>query len=85
MDNNQDHDRDTVVRSLWNAIFSGTRLRHIGDGQREYVLRSIIWDRQESKVVDTETGQVLRFPWAELEFLEPVAENLPGWPAPKIV
>ena len=80
MDNHQHHDQGTLVQSLWNAIFAGTRLRHIGDDQREFVLKSINWHRQESKVVDTETGQVLRLPWTELEFLDPIESNLPGCP-----
>ena len=83
MDNHQPRNHDSLVQSLWNAIFAGTRLRHIGDDQREYVLKSINWHRQESKVVDTETGQVLRLPRTELEFFEPIESNLPGFPGPE--
>ena len=72
---------DTLVQALWNAIFSGTRLRHATcDDQRVFVLKSIVWDRQESKVIDTETGEIFRFPWDQLEFLDPIDGNLPGMP-----
>ena len=77
---------DTLVHALWNTIFSGTRLKHIGpvEDKRVFVLKSIIWGKQESKVIDTETGEVSRFPWTELEFVDPIEANLPGWPtAPK--
>ncbi len=74
------HDKDAVICSLWNAIFAGTRIRHVGDDRREYVLRSIIWGQQERKVVDVETGEVFRFPWTELDFIDPVEGNLPEWP-----
>jgi len=86
MDDSQGHKKDTLVQSLWNAIFRGTKLRHVGAGKdpRIFVLKSIIWGRQESKVIDTETGEIFRFPWTELEFVDPVDGNLPGWPpAPK--
>jgi hypothetical protein len=77
---------DAIVQALWNAIFSGTRLKHVGpvEDKRVFILKSIIWSRQESKVIDTETGEVSRFPWTELEFVDPIEANLPGWPsAPK--
>jgi hypothetical protein len=85
MDNRQEHDKDTPLQSLWNAIFAGTRLRHVaGNDSRIFVLKSIVWDRQESKVTDVATGEVFRFPWDQLEFLDPVESNLPGMPpAPK--
>ena len=76
---------DPLIQSLWTAIFRGTRLRHVAaNDSREFVLRSIIWSRQESKVIVTETGDVFLFPWTELEFLDPVESNIPGMPpAPK--
>ena len=81
MDHCQDHEKDTLVQSLWNAIFAGTRLRHVAaNDPRVFILKSIVWGRQESKVIDTETGEVSRFPWTELEFLDPVEGNLPGLP-----
>ena len=85
MDDHQTHEKDTLVQSLWTAILRGTRLRHAtANDSRVFVLRSINWGRQESKVIDTETGEVLRFPWTELEFLDPIEGNLPGLPpAPK--
>ncbi len=88
MDDHNHNSHDTLVQSLWTAIFRGTRLRHVGTVKdpRVFALKSIIWGRQESKVIDTETGEVFRFPWHELEFLDPVDGNLPGWPpAPKTV
>lgn len=85
MDDHQKHEKDTLVQSLWTAIFRGTRLRHIReDDPRVFVLKSVIWGRQESKVIDVETGEVFRMPWDQLEFLDPVEGNLPGLPqAPK--
>jgi hypothetical protein len=75
---------DTLVQALWNAIFTGTRLKHVGAGKdpRIFVLRSILWGSQETKVVDTATGENFRFPWSELEFIDPVESNIPGWPPP---
>jgi hypothetical protein len=82
MDNRQEHEKESLTKSLWNAIFAGTRLRHVSaNDQRVFVLKSIVWDRQESKVIDTATGEVFRFPWDQLEFLDPVNGNLPGLPA----
>jgi hypothetical protein len=77
---------DHLIQSLWSAIFRGTRLRNIAvNDQREFVLKSVVWSRQRSKVVDIETGEVFEFPWTELEFLDPIVANLPGMPAaPKI-
>ncbi len=73
---------DALVQALWAAIFQGARLKHVGacDDPRVFILKSILWDRQESKVLDTTTGEVFRFPWTELEFLDPVDVNLPGVP-----
>ena len=73
---------DTLVQSLWAAIFRGPRLRHVSavKDSRVFVLKSIVWGKQESKVIDTETGEVFRFPWEELEFLDPIEGNLPGLP-----
>jgi hypothetical protein len=68
-------------QALWNAIFAGTRLRHLdANDARVFVLTAILWGRQESKVIDVNTGEVFRFPWNELEFLDPVESNLPGFP-----
>ncbi len=82
MDDHQPHEHNSLVQALWTAIFSGTMLRHIGavKDPRIFVLKSILWGKQETKVIDTETGQVFRFPWDELEFLDPVEGNLPGFP-----
>jgi hypothetical protein len=87
MDNRQEHEKDTLAQSLWNAIFAGTRLRHVSaNDSRVFELKSILWSRQESRVIDTETGEVFRFPWTELEFLDLVEGNLPELPpAPKIL
>jgi hypothetical protein len=86
MDQCHDKDKDDLVHSLWNAIFAGTRLRHVAaNDPRVFVLKSIVWNRQESEVIDVDTGQVFRFPWDELEFLDPGESNLPSMPpAPKI-
>ena len=79
MDNDQPRDSDTLAQLLWNAIFSGTRLRRVGtNDQRVFLLRSILWDSQASRVIDMETGQVSVLPWTKLEFLDPVDVNLPG-------
>jgi len=78
---------ETLVHALWNAIFRGTRLKHVGAGEdpRIFVLKAILWRSQESKVIDVDTGEIFRFPWTELEFLDPVESNIPGFPlAPKI-
>jgi hypothetical protein len=78
---------DTIIQTLWNAIFAGTRLKHVGPVKdpRVFVLKSIIWGNQETKVIDVDTGEVFRFPWTELEFLDPVESNIPGFPpVPKI-
>ena len=82
MNHHQHHDHDALVQALWSAIFRGTRLRHVGaeEDSRVFVLRSILWGRQESKVVDVNTGEVFRFPWTALEFLDPVEGHLPGMP-----
>ena len=81
MDNPQKQEKDTLVQSLWNALFAGTRLRRVtANDPRVFVLKSIVWDRQESKVIDTETGEIFRFPWDQLEFLDPIDGNLPGMP-----
>jgi hypothetical protein len=77
---------DVIVQTLWNAIFSGTRLKRVGAGedQRTFILKAILWGSQESKVIDAETGEIFRFPWTELEFVDTIEANLPGWPsAPK--
>jgi len=87
MDDGQHREKDTLVQSLWNAIFRGTKLRYVGAGKdpRIFVLKSINWARQESRVIDVESGEVFRFPWTELEFLDPVDGNIPGMPpVPKI-
>lgn len=82
MEHSSARDKDGLVHSLWNAIFAGTRLRHVAvNDHRVFVLKSINWARQESKVIDTATGEVFRFPWDQLEFLDPVNGNLPGLPA----
>jgi hypothetical protein len=74
---------DTLSQALWSAIFHGTRLRHVRqDDTRIFVLRSVNWGRQQSKVEDVETGEVHCFYWDELEFLDPVETNLPEWPSP---
>lgn len=79
---NKPADND-IIQALWTAILRGTRLRHIrGNDPRIFVLRSINWARQETKVIDTANGEVCRFPWKELEFVDPVAAKVPGWPAP---
>jgi hypothetical protein len=71
---------DAITQALWSAIFRGTRLRRIRqDDPRIFILRSINWGRQQSKVQDVETGQVFIFPWTELEFVDPVESNLPEW------
>jgi len=83
MDDHQLQEHDTLVQSLWNAIFAGTRLQHVTDeDQRVFVLRSVIRRRQESKVIDTETGEVFRFPWTRPEFIDPIEGIIPGWPLP---
>jgi hypothetical protein len=81
MDNHQRQEHDTLVQSLWTTIFQGTRLRHVGTDKdpRIFVLKSIDWRRQESKVTDVDTGETSRFPWNELEFIDPIEGNLPGW------
>ncbi len=80
-------DQDPVVQSLWSAIFQGTRLRHVGaNDPRVFILKTILWGRQETKVMDVATGEVFRIPWDQLEFVDSIDSNLPGWPpAPKIV
>jgi len=81
MHNSRDDSDDTFVQLLWTAIFRGTRLRLVtGNDPRVFVLKSVIWGRQESKVIDVDTGEVYRFPWDELEFLDPIEGNLPGLP-----
>lgn len=86
MDDRQHREKDTLVQSLWNAMFAGTKLRRVAaNDPRVFVLKSIVWDRQESRVIDTQTGEIFRFPWDQLEFIDPVEGNLPGMPpAPKI-
>ncbi len=80
MNNHEHPEHETSVQALWNAIFSGTKLRHVtANDPRVFVLKAILWGRQESKVVDVDTGEILRFPWTELEFLDPAESNLPGW------
>lgn len=82
MHNSRDDSDDTLVQLLWTAIFRGTKLRLVtGTDHRVFVLKSVIWGRQESKVIDVDTGEVYRFPWDELEFLDPFEGNLPGLPA----
>ncbi len=72
---------DTLVQALWSAIFAGTRLRRVAaNDPRVFVLKSINWAGQNSKVIDITTGEVFRFPWNDLEFLDPVDVNLPGVP-----
>ncbi len=72
---------DTLVQALWGAIFAGTRLRRVvANDPRVFVLKSINWAGQNSTVIDTTTGEVFRFPWNDLEFLDPVDVNLPGVP-----
>jgi hypothetical protein len=87
MHNQKRSDNGILVQSLWSAIFHGTRLRHIcDDDQRVFLLKTINWRKQETKVVDAATGEIFRFPWNELEFVDDIEANLPGWPpAPKIV
>jgi hypothetical protein len=82
MNDDKENQQEGLVQELWSAIFSGTRLRHIGSNDsRVFVLKSIVWGQQESKVVDIQTGKIFRFPWAELEFLDPIDVGLPGIPA----
>jgi hypothetical protein len=79
---NNDDSHDTPVQALWNAIYAGTRLRHVGKSDpRIFILKAILWARQETKVVDVETGEIFRFPWTELEFMDHVEGNLPGFPS----
>lgn len=87
MRNPKPSDNDILVQSLWSAIFQGTRLRHIRDDeQRVFLLKTINWRKHETKVVDAATGEIFRFPWNELEFVDAIEANLPGWPpAPKRV
>jgi hypothetical protein len=81
MRNNKPDSEETLVHALWNAIFSGTRLKRVGDeDRRTFILKAILWQSQESKVVDVNTCEVFRFPWTELEFLDPPDGNLPGLP-----
>ena len=74
--------RTHLFKLFGAAIFQGARLQHVGacDDPRVFILKSILWDRQESKVLDTTTGEVFTLPWTELEFLDPVDVNLPGVP-----
>ena len=85
MVSHETQEADTLVQQLWSAIFRGTRLRHVVDNDpRVFILKSIVWGRQETKVIDIATGDIFRFPWNELEFLDPIEGNLPGMPpAPK--
>ena len=80
---NEDHpEHQHSTQALWNAIFSGTKIRHVGptEDPRVFVLRSILWGRRESKVTDVATGEIYRFPWHELEFVDPVETNCSGFP-----
>ena len=81
MNDRQDNGKNEVIQSLWNAIFSGTRLRHVGaNDPRVFILNAILWSQQESKVIDVDTGEILRFPWTELEFIDPVESNIAEFP-----
>ncbi len=78
MDNYQPPDHDSLVQSLWTAIFRGTRLRHVGDNDpRAFILKAILWGREVCRVINVDTGEVSLFPWTELEFLDEIETNLP--------
>ncbi len=82
MHHSKDDSRGTPVQAVWVALFRGMKLTHVAeDDSRVFLLQSINWGTHSTEVVDAVTGETLIFPWNDLEFLEPIESNLPGFPS----
>ncbi len=82
---NKDDSQGTPVQAVWVALFRGMKLTHVAeDDSRVFLLQSINWGTHSTEVIDADTGETLIFAWNDLEFVEPIESNLPGFPpAPK--
>ena len=81
MHHSKDDSQGTPVQAVWVALFRGMKLTHVAeDDSRVFLLQSINWGTHSTEVIDAETGETFVFPWNDLEFVEPIESNIPGYP-----